>query len=335
MRRTMPRLMLAVVFSTVLALLLLPAIADAQGGRGGGGGRGSGGGSGAGAGARPPGAGAPPGGAPPSAGARPPGGQPGRSGPGGRPPAYYGGRAYAGGYYGYYGYPYWGFGWGWGGPYWYGAWGYPSPYWGYYDPTPEIRLEVKPKQAQVYVDGYFAGIVDDFDGTFQRLRLRAGTHELTLYLEGYRTVRQNLHVGQGQDSKIKFQMEPLGAGEPNEPPPAPKNPPADEPEMGVPLGPPPREPSAPDRPMPEPRGVVVAQGFGTLVLRVQPPGSEVLIDGERWQGPEGSERLVVQVSEGSHRVEVRKEGFVPFSATIQVRPGETAPLNVSLPPRGE
>ena len=79
----------------------------------------------------------------------------------------------------------------------------------------------------------------------------------------------------------------------------------------------------------------IGQGFGALVIRVQPSGAEILVDGERWQGPEGSERLVIQVAEGSHRVEVRKEGFVPFSTTVQVRRGETAPLNVSLPPRGE
>ena len=33
-----------------------------------------------------------------------------------------------------------------------------------------VRLEVTPKEAEVYVDGYYAGIVDDFNGTFQRLR---------------------------------------------------------------------------------------------------------------------------------------------------------------------
>ena len=80
---------------------------------------------------------------------------------------------------------------------------------------------------------------------------------------------------------------------------------------------------------------VEAQGFGSLVIRVQPAGSEVLIDGDRWQGPEGSERLVIQVPAGSHRIEVRKEGSVPFTTTIQVRSGETVPLNVSLPVKGE
>jgi hypothetical protein len=48
---------------------------------------------------------------------------------------------------------------------------------------------------------------------------------------------------------------------------------------------------------------------------------------------EASERLIVQVSEGSHRVEIRKDGFAPFTTTVQVHRGETMPLNVSLPPR--
>jgi len=244
---------------------------------------------------------------------------------------------YYGGYYGYWGYPYWGFGLGWGWPYWYGPWGY--PYGGYYDPTPELRLEVKPREAQVYVDGYFAGVVDDFDGLFQRLRMRPGGHELTLYLKGYRTVTQNIHVARGQDTKIKFQMEALPGGETSEPPPQPANPPPDDPDMDVRPGPPPRQaPAEPPPPRPtagEEGGAAIGHGFGALVIRVQPSGAEVVIDGERWQGPEGSERLVIQLSEGSHRVEVHKEGYVPFTTTVQVRQGETAPLNVALPPRGE
>ena len=77
-----------------------------------------------------------------------------------------------------------------------------------------------------------------------------------------------------------------------------------------------------------------AEGFGTLTVRVQPSGAEVLVDGDRWQGPEGQERLVIQVSEGTHRVEIRKEGYITFTTQVRVRRGETAPLNVSLPPRG-
>jgi hypothetical protein len=69
---------------------------------------------------------------------------------------------------------------------------------------------------------------------------------------------------------------------------------------------------------------------GTLSIRVQPAGAEILIDGERWDGPSGDERLIVQVGEGRHRVEVRKEGYEPFTTEIDVRRGGTAPVNVSL-----
>jgi hypothetical protein len=302
MRRTLELVMLVAVIA--LALAIVPGTAEAQRGHSGGGGH-----------------------------ARPGGGVVVRGG---------------------YGYPYWGGYWGgYGNPFWFGSyWGYPSyPYWGagYYDNSAELRLEVKPKEAQVFVDGYYAGVVDDFDGIFQRLHVRPGTHELAVYLKGYRTLKQNLHLGVGQDSRIKYQMVPLATGEADEPPPQPVARPAEaetpdnpaEPRYrGVPQRPDvPRRPTEPRRPAPLPAADEPAadrgQGFGSLVIRVQPAGADVLIDGERWQGPEGSERLVVQVSEGSHRIEVRKEGYVPFTTTVRMRSGETAPLNVSLPPRGE
>jgi hypothetical protein len=295
-----------------MALALIPLTAEAQRGRGGGGGHV-------------------------------------RSGGGVVVRGYVGG--YGGGYAGgYFGSPFWGPYWD---PFWVGPyWGYPYyRYWdrGYYDDSAEMRLEVKPKEAQVYVDGYYAGVVDDFDGVFQRLHVRPGDHELVLYLKGYHAVTQSLHLGVGQDSRIKCALVPLAAGEANEPPPQPAartvepatpDHPAEPRRPGAPQRPyEPMRPAEPRRPAPPPSANEPAaeqgQGFGSLVIRVQPAGADVLIDGERWQGPEGSERLVIQVSEGSHRVEVRKEGYVPFSTTVRVRGGETAPVNVSLPPRGE
>ena len=83
---------------------------------------------------------------------------------------------------------------------------------------------------------------------------------------------------------------------------------------------------------PPPVTPLEASRFGVLSIRVQPPNADVLIDGQRWRGPESEERLVIQVSEGTHRVEVQKDGYQKFSTDVQVRRGETAPLNVSLPP---
>jgi hypothetical protein len=86
----------------------------------------------------------------------------------------------------------------------------------------------------------------------------------------------------------------------------------------TPPGPPPGAPSA------------ESSRYGTLSIRVQPANAEVLIDGERWHGPAHDERLIVQVSEGPHRVEVQKDGYQRFSIEVQVRRGEAVPVNVSL-----
>ena len=48
-----------------------------------------------------------------------------------------------------------------------------------------LRLKVKPVEASVYVDGYYVGVVDEFDGVFQRLRLEPGPHHLEIRLPEY------------------------------------------------------------------------------------------------------------------------------------------------------
>ena len=70
--------------------------------------------------------------------------------------------------------------------------------------------------------------------------------------------------------------------------------------------------------------------FGTLSIQVRPPNAEIFIDGERWTGSDGPGPLEVQVSPGTHRVEVPLPGRQTFVRTISIRAGETLPLNVSL-----
>ena len=71
-----------------------------------------------------------------------------------------------------------------------------------------------PRETEVFVDGYFAGVVDDFDGFAQRLRLDPGEHEVTLFLEGHRPLTRKMLFTVGQTFKVQHEMEPLGAGEP-------------------------------------------------------------------------------------------------------------------------
>ncbi|MEZ5318054.1 MAG: PEGA domain-containing protein [Vicinamibacterales bacterium] len=109
-------------------------------------------------------------------------------------------------------------------PYWYGQWGPYGPY-GYrvlpIDRRASLRIDAKPRDAQVFVDGYSAGVVDQYDGIFQRLNLEPGGHDLTLYLPGFQTVTESIYLGPGEDRRIKIDLAPLAAGEVATPPPAP------------------------------------------------------------------------------------------------------------------
>lgn len=213
---------------------------------------------------------------------------------------------------------------------------YPYPYgYGAWDGlTASLKLEVKPRDAEVFVDGYRAGVVDDFDGVFQRLRVRPGGHEITVYFPGYRTVTRAIYSSAGSDQKIRFDMEPLAAGDVSEPPPTP-----DESRTagrgaasgamtgegdGID-----REPADDDAP---PRQAAVARAgeFGTLSLRVQPADAEIFVDGERWDVPESGDRVTIQLSEGRHHVEVRRAGYRSYEEDVLIRRRGILTLNVGL-----
>jgi PEGA domain len=220
---------------------------------------------------------------------------------------------------------------------------YPPFYWypyaqvgygpGYVDGA-SLRVQVTPRDTEVYIDNYYAGTADDFDGIFQRLHVEAGAHDITLYHDGYRTVRQRIYVQPTGTFRLRYMMVPLGPGDVAEP--RPQEPP---PPQGAP-GPPPA--SAPNRyPPPPPRGAPAPpQGAfpppgdrsesASLSIRVQPANAEVFIDGERWDGPSGDARLIVQVAPGIHHVEVRHDGYRTYQSDVTVRAGETSPVNISL-----
>jgi len=116
--------------------------------------------------------------------------------------AFYGGFGF--GYpYGYYGYPYGYYGY----PYAYGAYGYPYPAYGGYGYGRAayeggVRIEDAPRDAQVFVDGYYAGVVDDFDGVFQRLDMQPGAHQVEIRIPGRPPLQYDVNVQPGQTLKL-------------------------------------------------------------------------------------------------------------------------------------
>jgi hypothetical protein len=105
---------------------------------------------------------------------------------------------------------------------------YYDPYWGYYDPfysrgyyaygpygtrhrdkddrdynIGSLRLRIDPSHAEVYVDGLYRGVVDDFDGVFQRLKLEAGAHRLEVRAPGFKPLVFDVLVTPGETTTYR------------------------------------------------------------------------------------------------------------------------------------
>lgn len=268
------------------------------------------------------------------------------TGTGGYRGGYSRGGYYGGGYYGshyyrpYYSRPYyWGYGsYPWGGlyfdSYWYG--GGPSYYGGTYvrpySETGAVRIMVDKEKAKVYVDGYYAGVVDDFDGLFQRLYVSAGRHDITLKLDGYQTERFDVYVQEGGTVKIKHDMvrgvgEQVnseyarldGRGAPDYDDDRGYRDDRDDRDSRD------REPAydAPRAPQRRDDG-----GQGALRFNVRPDDASVYVDGTF----SGSARDLsrVPLPAGSHRIEIVRPGYRTYDRDVDVPSGESIDLSVDL-----
>lgn len=93
-------------------------------------------------------------------------------------------------------------------PWGFGVWSLYDPFWGpgsdydgYYGGTAyvatnvgHVKVKVRPNEAQVYVDGYYVGVVDEFDGPFQRLSLPEGPHRVEVKAQGFATLALDVRV---------------------------------------------------------------------------------------------------------------------------------------------
>ena len=72
-----------------------------------------------------------------------------------------------------------------------------------------IRLKVKPRGAQVYVDGYYAGNVDDFNGVFERLHLATGPHHIEFRAPGYEPLEVDVQIERDHTITYEGELKPL------------------------------------------------------------------------------------------------------------------------------
>ena len=71
-----------------------------------------------------------------------------------------------------------------------------------------VSLEITPYDAEVFVDGEYAGRVEDFDGTTQPLTLTAGTHRIEVQAQGYAPLVVDVGIQGGQVIPYRGELRP-------------------------------------------------------------------------------------------------------------------------------
>ena len=217
-------------------------------------------------------------------------------------------RPYSYGHYGHYGYyPYYAY------PVYHVGYGRSYAYNGFVD------TDVSPEEAEVYVDGEFIGIADDFDGFPRYLALEPGEHTLSFKAEGRRTVTRDVTARRGVIIDLDFTL-PRGH----------------DPEPIVDVGqvvendPAAEEPSG-ELVLEETRGAeTVAAGF--VRLNIRPGDASVYLDGEFLGSAATLSRLHgnLRLASGTHRIEIVRPGYRPVTRDVRLLPGDTLTMDFAL-----
>jgi hypothetical protein len=264
------------------------------------------------------------------------------------------GRASGSATYGYYGRGRWyGYGYGYGYPYgypygyysqpyyWYLAypglfywyWSYPWLYDGWcpypgsctnpaykvlrYSANPgAVETDIKPKKAEVLVDGQLVGEARDYNGNWDLLFLKPGLRSIEFRAPGYMTLTLWVDVASGGYIRIK---DKLAEGEGSDPR-SMKRP--ARPEKAAEEAKPDEDAFAPDEGLPQ----------GLLRIEASPPDAAIYLDGEFLARAEELARLhgALPVALGRHMIEVVRPGYIAESREVMVEQGEPQKVRISL-----
>jgi len=72
----------------------------------------------------------------------------------------------------------------------------------------KLRLDIDQRDAEVYIDGYYAGVIDDFDGRLQGLRLEPGNYQVEVELPGFEPLEFDVHITPGRTTTYRGSLLP-------------------------------------------------------------------------------------------------------------------------------
>lgn len=79
--------------------------------------------------------------------------------------------------------------------------------------TSEIKLEVNPNRAAVFVDGVFVGHVAEFEGVGKALLVAPGKRKIKIELPGYQTFETDIELVANQKTVVKTELAKGGPAE--------------------------------------------------------------------------------------------------------------------------
>jgi len=79
--------------------------------------------------------------------------------------------------------------------------------------TAEIKLDVNPNRAAVFVDSVFVGHVAEFNGIGRAMLVTPGKRKITISLAGYQTFETDIDLAPNQKSTIKTELVKGGPAE--------------------------------------------------------------------------------------------------------------------------
>ena len=76
------------------------------------------------------------------------------------------------------------------------------------DDAAELRLDIQPKRAAVFLDDAYIGHGGDFGGRFHSMLVSPGKHQLKVTLDGYRVYQNEINPVAHEKSRLKIVLEP-------------------------------------------------------------------------------------------------------------------------------
>jgi hypothetical protein len=74
-------------------------------------------------------------------------------------------------------------------------------------PLGGLQLDIEPRRALVYVDGWYVGVVDQFSGYYRHLDLGAGTHTFEIVATDYEPLVFEMAISPGRTSTYRGSLQ--------------------------------------------------------------------------------------------------------------------------------